>query len=233
MKEETSDLETLISPIAAVMIIVITFVAFLVIIATSYIVLYELPLGEQVTCVIGTLTFLLVPLVYMLHKKADIKSYIRIGKFKPKNLLLGVGLGLGTCLMGIFASHALTYVLGPSELVKEVVEIVVRLARESVAGLVLMSLALFLAGVCEEFAFRGFLQNALASKYSFPVALTGASLAFGLFHLDPQGTYTIIAFLVGLVLGYAYNRLKSFVAVASAHATHNLVALTILLLLIP
>ena len=232
MKEEASDLENPISPIAAVMVIVLTFVAFLVISVASLILLSELPLGGQVTAVIGELTILLVPLAYMLYKKVSIKDFIRLGEFKPKILLLGVGMGLGTWLMGIFANLALTYVLGPSELVEEASEIIIGLAQESVAGLALMSLALFLAGVCEEFAFRGFLQNALGSKHSFPVALTGASLAFGLFHFDPQGTYTIIGFLYSLVWGYAYNRLKSFVAVASAHATNDLIGLTIVLLLI-
>lgn len=232
MKEETSGLETPISPIAAVMVIVLTFVAFIVISVAILIILSEFPLGEQVTAVIGELIILLVPLAYMLYKKVSIKEFIRLGELKPKNLLLGVGLGLGTWLMGIFVNLALTYVLGPSELVEEASEVVVGLAQESVAGLVLIFLSLFLAGVCEEFAFRGFLQNVLWSKYSFPVALIGASLAFGLLHPDPQGIYTIIGFLYGLVWGYAYRRLKSFVAVASAHATNDLIGLTIVLLLI-
>jgi len=232
MKEETSDLETPISPIKAVMVIVLTFVTFLAVFIVSSILLFGFPLWEQVMAVIGELIILLIPLAYMLYKKVDIKSYIGLGKSKLKNLLLGVGLGLGIWLMSIFANLALTYIIGPSVLVEEASEIIVGFIQESTASLVLVFLSLFLAGVCEEFAFRGFLQNALGSKYSFPVALIGASLAFGLFHPDPQATYIILGFLSGLVLGYAYHRLKSFVAVASAHATNNLISLTIVLLLI-
>ena len=232
MEKKPSDLRTTISPLAAIMVIVLTFVASLVIGATFYIALSGFPLRGQITAIIGELIILLVPLAYMLYKKVDIKGYIGLRNAKPKNLLLGVGLGLGTWLMGIFASLALILILGPSQAVEEANEIIVEFARVSPSGLVLMALALVLAGICEEFAFRGFLQNALGSKYSFPVALIGASLAFGLLHPDPQGTYTIIGFLYGLVWGYAYNRLKSYIAVASAHMVNDLTSLTILLILI-
>ena len=232
MKQETSDLETPISPITAVLVMVLTFVASMVVGIAVFIALSGFPLREQITTVVGELTILLVPLAYMLYKKVDIKSYIRLGKSKLKNLLLGVGLGLGIWLMSIFANLVLTFIIGPSVLVEETSEIIVEFIQESTASLVLVFLSLFLAGVCEEFAFRGFLQNALGSKHSFPVALIGASVAFGLFHPDPQATYIIMGFFTGLVLGYAYHRLKSFVAVASAHATNNLISLTIVLLLI-
>lgn len=232
MEEKPSDLGTLISPFAAIMVIVLTFVTFLVIGTIFYIALFDFPLRGQITTIIGELIILLVPLAYMLYKKVDIKGYIEPGNTKPKNLLLGVGLGLGTWLMGIFASLALTLIMGPSQIVEEANEIIIEFARESAAGLVLMVLALVLAGICEEFAFRGFLQNALGSRFSFPVALVGASAAFGLFHFDPQATYTIVAFLYGLAWGYAYNRLKSYAAVVSAHVVTNLTSLTILLLLI-
>lgn len=138
MKEETSYLETPISPMAAVMVMVLTFVAFLVISVASFILLSGFALGGQVTAVIGEVTILLVPLAYMLYKKVSIKDFVRLGESKAKNLLLGVGLGLGTWLMGIFANLALTYVIGPSELVEEAGEIIVGLAQESAAGLVLI-----------------------------------------------------------------------------------------------
>jgi len=232
MKEETSDLKTSISPVAAVLVIVLTFVATLVVGTAYYFFLSNFPLGGQVTFIIGEVTILLVPLAYMLYKKIDIKSYIGLGNAKLRNFLLGIGLGLGTWLMGIFASLAFTLIMGPSQAVEEANKIIVEFAKESAASIVLIALSLVLAGICEEFAFRGFLQNALGSRYSFPVALIGSSAAFGLFHFDPQATYIIVAFLYGLVWGYAYNRLKSYIVVASAHLVTDLTSLTILLLLI-
>jgi membrane protease YdiL (CAAX protease family) len=90
--------------------------------------------------------------------------------------------------------------------------------------------ALALAGVCEEFAFRGFLQSAINRRYSFIPAVISSSVAFGLFHFDPQLVYILSAIAAGLTLGYIYHRWNSYVVSAIAHATVNLIVLATLLL---
>jgi len=242
---EALEKEDSISPIAAVLVLILTFVLFfaiailigMAISLASFI--FEFQLSDQAITLIeallqvtGELMFLLVPLAYMLYRKINIQSYIKLGEAKLKKLLLGIGLGLGLWVIGLFVNLALTYILGPSQAVEEANETVIAFAKQSTVSLALLALALFLAGICEEFAFRGFLQNALESRYSSSIAIIGASLAFGLFHFDPQATYIIIGFVNGLVLGYAYSRLKSYVAVASAHMMFNLTSLTLILILI-
>jgi membrane protease YdiL (CAAX protease family) len=89
--------------------------------------------------------------------------------------------------------------------------------------------ALALAGVCEEFTFRGFLQSTLTRRYSFIPAVIVSAVTFGIFHPDPQLVYILSAFTAGLVLGYVYYRWNSYVVSAVAHSTVNLVVLAVLL----
>jgi membrane protease YdiL (CAAX protease family) len=59
-----------------------------------------------------------------------------------------------------------------------------------------------------------------------------SSVAFGLFHFDPQFVYIISTIIAGLVLGYIYHRWNSYVVSAIAHSTLNLIVLAFLLLAI-
>ena len=105
-------------------------------------------------------------------------------------------------------------------------------------GLILVATSLVLAGICEEFAFRGFLQNSIFrnlqknprfSRYTFIIAVLVSAAAFGIFHLDPQFVYIIATFVPGLVLGYIYHR-WGYTASATAHASMNFIVLAFLLL---
>jgi membrane protease YdiL (CAAX protease family) len=120
-------------------------------------------------------------------------------------------------------------IFGQSEAVEESNKLIIDMSS-SLEGLVLVIATLTLAGICEEFTFRGFLQNAINNKYSSGVALLASSLAFGLLHFDPQAVYTISAFLLGLVLGYVYHRWHSYTVSATAHATLNLIILALAVL---
>jgi len=184
-----------------------------------------LPLTIPAITAMGEAMFLLIPLVYMLHRKVNVTRYVMLGSSRH----VGLGLVLGICMLGVsFAlSIVLTYFLGPSASVEEANRAVIGLARESPVA---MMLVVTLAGICEEFAFRGFLQNALRRRYSLVVALLGASLAFGISHFDPQGTYIIATFVAGLFLGYFYDRYQSYMLAATAHAIFNVITLAILVL---
>jgi len=95
---------------------------------------------------------------------------------------------------------------------------------------------LALAGICEEFAFRGFLQTSIfkstsatkSSTYAFVIAVLISAGVFGIFHFDPQAVYTIAAFITGLALGYIYHR-WNYTTSAMAHASMNLIVLALLL----
>jgi len=144
-----------------------------------------------------------------------------------KHLVPGLGLGIALQGMSMILGLVLTYLLGPSTAVEESSQFIIDLTNQSPFGTMLF---LIIPGICEEFALRGFLQNALRRRYSPLVAIAGASLAFGLMHFDLQGTYIIMTFVIGLFLGYFYNRFRSYVMAATAHATFNMMTFAILML---
>jgi membrane protease YdiL (CAAX protease family) len=145
-------------------------------------------------------------------------------------VLLGLASGVLLLFVDVIVSAVLTYLFGVSEAVEQSNTLITDLSSTT-WGLITVATALGLAGVCEEFAFRGFLQSTLTRRYSFIPALITSAFVFGLFHFDPQLVYILSALTAGLVLGYVYHRWNSYVVSAIAHSTVNLVVLATLLLL--
>lgn len=212
-----------ISPNMAILAVVLTFVLFLFL-GTIFVILFE----DAFALVVGELLLIVVPLSYMLYKRVNVREYIKL-EMRPKAILLGVSLGILLFLVDLVVSTTLVSVLGTSAAIEESNKLLLDISS-SLQGVLLLIVALSLAGVCEEFTFRGFLQTAINSRYSFGVALLVSSAAFGFFHFDPQAVYTVSAFLLGLLLGYIYHHWQSYVITAVAHATLNLVVLTISIL---
>lgn len=177
--------------------------------------------------VLGEIIILIVPLSYLLMKRIDIKSYIGIN-LKPKYILLGLALGVVLLFVNLIVSQTLTTIFGTSQAIEESNSMIANLST-STPGLVAVAASLTLAGVCEEFAFRGFLQNTLTRKYSFVPSLIVSSAVFGLFHFDPQMVYILAAMANGLVLGYINHR-WNYVACATAHSAMNLIVLALIML---
>jgi membrane protease YdiL (CAAX protease family) len=142
---------------------------------------------------------------------------------------LGIALGVAILVFDVFISTWLVLIFGPSKAVEESNTLIANASSTSF-GAALVIVALLLAGICEEFTFRGFLQTAINRKYSFGIALAVSSIAFGLFHFDPQAVYTISAFFVGLIFGYIYHHWHSYLVPVAAHATVDLITMTIIVL---
>lgn len=213
---------TAISPLAAILAVVATFLLSLFLGAT-FIILF----GYSFALISGEILLIVVPLGYMLYRRVDVRSYIGL-KVKPRTILLGLAFGAFLFLFDLVVVNVLTSVFGVSEVVEETNESLLNMSG-SPQGLLSVIVALSLAGVCEEFTFRGFLQTAINSRYSSRVALLVSSIGFALFHFDPQALYTISTFLMGLIFGYIYYRWRSYVVSAVAHVTLNLIVLTIIL----
>jgi len=220
MEKVSSD----ISPLAAILIFAATFV-FVLLLAGM---VYNL-FGLSVTLLVQEPLLAALPLGYMLYKRVDFKNYIGL-EVKPKTILLGIALGALVLLFDLVVSTTLTSVFGVSETVEEVNTLYANMSS-SPQGLLILIVAFSLAGVCEEFTFRGFLQTAVNRRYSFVPAVLVSSFAFSLIHFDPQLIYTFSAFLIGLLLGCIYYRWHSYVVSAIAHASVNLIALALMLLI--
>jgi ABC-2 type transport system permease protein/sodium transport system permease protein len=192
--------------------------------------LFAVFISYELALVLGELLLAVVPLGYMLLKKVNITKYIGL-KINFKDVLLGVAIGILLLFFDIIVTNVMISIFGPSEIVEESNKLIMEMSR-SFEGLIAVAATLTVAGICEEFTFRGFLQTSINSRYPSWVALIASSLAFGLVHFDPQGVYMLSAFLLGLVLGYIYHRWRSYTVSATAHATLNLIILALALLLI-
>lgn len=185
-----------------------------------------LTIGEPPALVIGELLILVVPLVHLMLKRINIKTYVRID-LKPKYILLGVAFGGLLLLLNVVVSGLLTTVFGTSKAIEDSNALLTNLSG-STSGIIAVVASLSLAGVCEEFAFRGLLQNSLTRRYSFLPAAIISAFVFGLFHFDPQLVYILAAFTSGLALGYIYHR-WNYVTAAIAHSVMNIIVLIFLL----
>ncbi len=214
-----------VSPLNAVLVFIVTMGLSLILGA-----LISVTLGIGAALVISELLLLIIPLGYLLLSRVDVKSYIKFNA-KPKLILLGIGFAFILLLVNAFSVAALSAVFGTSAVVEEANASIIRLTQ-SPEGLIAIVASLSLAGVCEEFLFRGFLQNSIGRKLSFAPTLFLSSLAFGLFHFDPQLVYIISTFIAGLLLGYIYHRWQSYTVSMAAHSTMNLIVLAVLLLTI-
>jgi len=213
-----------ISPSMAVLAVVVTFVLSLFL-GVAFFILF----GYGVAMVFGELLLIVVPLGCMLYRGVDVRSYIGL-EIRPRTILLGVAMGTLLLAFNLIISTTIVTVFGVSEAVEETNDFIINMSG-SPQGLLSVVVTLSLAGLCEEFTFRAFLQNAINNKYSFGPALLVSSLAFGFFHFDPQVVYIVLALIMGLLLGYIYHRWHSYVISAVAHSTQNLITLALMLLI--
>ena len=210
-----------VSTLEAVLVIVVTF--FLTMFLGF---IFLTVLGKGPALVLSELLFLVVLLGYLMFKHVDIKRYVRLD-INPKLVLWGLVAAVILLSVDIAVSATLTIVFGESQAVTESNAMITELT-ESTEGLIYVATALTLAGVCEEFAFRGFLQSTLTRRFSFIPAVIVSAVTFGLFHFDIQLVYILSATTAGLVLGYVYHRWNSYIVPVIAHSSVNLLVLLVL-----
>lgn len=93
--------------------------------------------------------------------------------------------------------------------------------------------ALIVAPIHEELFFRGCLFRPLRDRFGFAAGAVGSGVAFGLIHYIP-GPWQSSLLLMGVMtftgagLAYLYERRGNIVATVAAHATFNVVGLTLI-----
>lgn len=210
------------SIVEVVLVIIVTF--FLAMLLGS---LLFLTIDIGLALILTELIILFVPLGYMLYKGIDVRRYIGLD-INPKLVILGFVSGVILLCVDIIVSLVLFAIFGESQAVIESNNMITELSASS-WGLVTVATALGLAGICEEFAFRGFLQSTLTRRISFIPAVFISSFTFGIFHFDPQLVYILSALSAGLFLGYVYHRWNSYIVAVIAHSSVNLLVLVALL----
>ena len=144
-------------------------------------------------------------------------------------------------LLNIIVSGLLTYIFGTSQTVEQSNKLITSLSA-SPLGLVSVATSLILAGIyCEEFAFRGFLQNSIFKrlennpkyhKYAFAIAVVISGSSFrGITLRSPIRLLNRLIHKWPGIVGYIYHR-WNYVTSATAHASMNIIVLAFLLLAI-
>jgi membrane protease YdiL (CAAX protease family) len=76
-----------------------------------------------------------------------------------------------------------------------------------------------ISGAAEEMFFRGFVQTRLTVRWGSAVAVLVTSAAFGIFHIEPL--YILVAFILGLYLGWMTEVSGSIIPAIVAHVLNN------------
>jgi membrane protease YdiL (CAAX protease family) len=96
---------------------------------------------------------------------------------------------------------------------------------------VMVVVAVGAAPVCEEIAFRGFLQPYLRHRMGAAGSIVATAVLFSLIH-DPRSKFLAVPFFVfplALALGYCYERTQRLAAPILLHVLHNLISVVAVL----
>ncbi len=164
--------------------------------------------------------FLLPALIATAGSNLRVAAYLRLAPARPAAVALGaLAGGAGYLLAG--AVMAATQRLLPREWVRafDLGRLFEGPAWERVA---LSALAALLAPVCEEIAFRGYVQTSLLQRWSPRRAIAVAALLFAVMHLDPVRFPALV--VLGATFGWLAWRAGSIWPAVAAHAANNGVA---------
>jgi hypothetical protein len=102
--------------------------------------------------------------------------------------------------------------------------VLVRHVLESAVGPDLFGAVLvfgLIAGVAEEIFFRGFMLTRLREHWGGRRAVVATAACFGVLHVDPNGIHMILAFAMGLYLGFVAERTGSTLPAIVCHVVNN------------
>jgi CAAX protease family protein len=104
-----------------------------------------------------------------------------------------------------------------------------QLMAQNTTAMVLLGILVVIAGpLCEELAFRGFLQPLLVRSFGGATGIIAAGVIFGCFHgyeYEWSWRYMLLISAAGCAFGWAKEKTGSTVAAAFMHSTFNFVQL--------
>jgi membrane protease YdiL (CAAX protease family) len=137
------------------------------------------------------------------------------------------GRALGMMVLGILAlSQALDSVTTLLGLGDRSAMAALRAVLRHAAGADLFGAVLVigvLAGTAEEIFFRGYMQTRLRQRWPAPLAIAVTSVCFSILHIDPSGVHVVLAFALGLYLGFVAELTGSALPAIVCHVVNNVV----------
>lgn len=143
--------------------------------------------------------------------------YLRLGRARPAAVLLGALCGVAGTILAMAVMAAAQRVMPRSWI--EAFDVAKLFDRPLAERAVLALVATFLAPLCEEVAFRGYLQTTLLTRRAPAAAIAGSTLLFALIHLDPVRLPALL--VLGALFGWLAWRAGSIWPAIAAHAANN------------
>ncbi len=139
----------------------------------------------------------------------------------------GIGYGFLLYLMVIVISMLVTNIFPYNRNMQDILELIVE-TKDMFFKTAYILLVVVAAPVSEEVLFRGLFYSALKGRFGVIAAMVISAAVFAAMHLDP---YAAIAyFFGGICLAYIYEKHHNLWYNIVAHATWNLIAVTLLLI---
>jgi membrane protease YdiL (CAAX protease family) len=169
--------------------------------------------------------FLLPAVVATVGSNLKVRPYLRLRAPRLVTVVLGALVGGATYVVAGAVMSA-TQRLLPESWVKvfDVARIFEGPAWERAA---LSVLAVAVAPLCEEIAFRGYLQSTLSLRRRPAAAIAAGALLFATLHLDPVRFPALL--VLGVLFGWLTWRAGSIWPSVAAHAANNGIAMVLLL----
>jgi membrane protease YdiL (CAAX protease family) len=101
---------------------------------------------------------------------------------------------------------------------------ITRLLKDPASVMIMAVFGIMVAPVCEELAFRGFLQPLLVRSFGAIPGVLGAAIPFGLLHFREYGNswqHALLISMAGAAFGWMRHRSGSTRASAIMHAAYN------------
>jgi uncharacterized protein len=177
------------------------------------------PAMKALTAVVGSalgwaLLFWILSLVFRTYERPFWKS---LGWAPPRWSPVRIAAaGFGTAIAVAVLGNAIGTPTTENEITK---------LLKDPASLVLMAVfGVLVAPVCEELAFRGFLQPLLVRSFGAAPGILGAAIPFGLLHFREYGNswqHALLISLAGAAFGWMRHKSGSTLASALMHASYN------------
>lgn len=170
-------------------------------------------------------SFLLPALVATAGSNLRVAPFLRLGRPRAAPLVLGAAVGaaghlFAGPLMGLFQR------LFPERWL-EIFDAAQLFEGPMWERLAIAAAAVALAPVCEEIAFRGYVQTALALRRGPAAAIAGSAVLFAAIHLDPVRFPALLA--LGAIFGWLAWRAGSIWPAVAAHAANNAITAALVL----
>jgi uncharacterized protein len=170
-------------------------------------------------CASSLLVFALFPALLFSLVPLQVRPFTGLSSRSPSGLAFGTAFGLVNFFAWVAPLMFLAQLVFPARML-EAFNMAQLFSDKSPLELTFLTMGICLfAPACEEFFFRGLLQNGLAQHMTPSSAIVVTALIFSAFHLDPVGF--IPRFELGVVFGLLAFQTKSLWTSIGAHFANN------------